>query len=688
MQNKKQICYKRLYPYFAAFAFITAFAVYLPALDGNFLSWDDLRYVTGNVNIRSLDYDFIKWVFTGTVLGNWHPLTMLSHAVDYAIYGPENPFGHHLTSVLIHAVNSALVFACSVELIRRAIPGESAGDSGDSGFTPISAGLVTALLFASHPLHVESVAWISERKDLLCALFYLLTVISYLKYTRAEGRSIARRYAVTLILFLLALMSKPMAVTLPVVLVILDVYPLRRLSVRTFLLEKAPFFLLTVVFSLVTLWAQKLGGAVSSTSAISLSERIGVAAWGYFFYIYKTVLPIELAPLYPYPRGLSLFSVTYGGALILLTAVTALSVLTWKKRPWLTASWAYYLVTLLPVIGLVQVGMQSAADRYSYIAGIVLFLLIGLSVSAIITRYAPARRLSTLIVVTLLPVSLLCAKTIAQSGVWHDTITLWSHEIEIYPEASALPYNNRGREYLDIVIAGGVDSNMAAARKALKDFSKAIELDSRFNKSFTNRGLLYMESGNLALAEADLDRSIEINKGQMAAYNGRGLLYKRTSRPLKALSDFTKAIELEPRTPGPYSNRGLLYKDLGELGKATDDFNAAIALDRRNTPPLINRGILFFETGRFDEAIKDFTDVITLEPNSAIAYNNRGGVLLSSGKSRLAIVDLTKALELDNTLTDAYLNLSLAYENLGDTKRAKVYYKKYQEVTRGVDGTH
>ncbi len=687
MQKEGHINYERFYPYFAALAFVTAFAVYLPALDANFLSWDDPRYVTGNVHIRSLDTGFVKWVFTGTVLGNWHPLTMLSHAIDYAIYGPENPLGHHLTSILIHALNSLLVFACSVELIRQALREESAGDDGERGFfTPISAGLVTALLFASHPLHVESVAWISERKDLLCALFFLLTVFSYLKYAIVERRSRAR-YAVTLILFLLALMSKPMAVTLPVVLIILDVFPLRRFSRRTFL-EKAPFFILTAVFSFVTLWAQKLGGAVSSTAAISLSERIGVAAWGYLFYIYKTVLPLELAPLYPYPRGLSLLSVTYGGALILLIAITALLIFTYRKKPFITAAWAYYLVTLLPAIGIVQVGMQSAADRYSYIPGIVLFMLAGLSVSAIIKRYAGKMRLLTLIIVTALPVTLLSGKTIAQISVWNDTITLWSHEIEIYPEDSALPYNNRGREYLDMVIAKGVVKERRAAENALNDFSKAIDLDSRFNKSFTNRGLLFMEYGETTLAEADLNRSIEINDRQMAAHNARGLLYQRTGRPLKALAGFTRAIELEPRTPGPYSNRGQLYKELGENEKAMSDFNAAIPLDRRNTPPLINRGILFFETGRYNEAIKDFTDVITLEPANAIAYNNRGGVLLSTGRSREAIGDLVKALELDKTLTDAYLNLSLSYKNLGDTEKADIYYNKYHQEIRGMDGTH
>ena len=685
MQSKRQINYNGLYPYFAALAAVAAFAVYLPALDSNFLSWDDPRYVTGNINIRSLDLSFVKWVFTGTVLGNWHPLTMLSHAVDYALYGPENPLGHHLTSVLLHAVNSALVFILSVELIRRAIPDE---ETGKTGFTPISVGLVTAMLFASHPLHVESVVWISERKDLLCALFYLLTLISYLKYVKIDGFSRAR-YALTLVLFLLSLMSKPMAVTLPLVLIILDVFLLKRLSIRILVLEKIPFFLLTAIFSLTALWAQKLGGAVSSTTAIGFGERIGVAAWGYFFYIYKTLLPIKLAPLYPYPRGLSLLSVTYGGAIALLIALIALSVFIRKKKPWLTAMWLCYLVTLLPVIGLVQVGQQAAADRYSYIPGIVLFLLAGLFATTIIKRYATGSvtRLCALILLTLLPVGVFSAKTIAQSSVWSDTITLWSHEIEIYPDGSALPYSNRGREYLDIVIARGVDNERETAGKALKDFSRAIEIDNRFNKSFTNRGLLFMEYGELALAERDLNRSIEINNQHMAPYNGRGLLYKKTGRPLKALADFTNAIRLSPRTPGPYSNRGLLYKDLGELRKALDDFNTAISLDERNTPPLVNRGILFFETGRYDEAIKDFTYVISLEPESAIAYNNRGAVLLSSGRSREATGDLTKALELDKTLTDAYLNLSLVYKNMGDTRLAEFYYNKFLQMTKGMNGT-
>ncbi len=402
---------------------LLAFAVFIPALGAGFVNWDDPAYVYQNPHIRSLD---LHWAFTAVVASNYHPLTLLSHTLDYALFGLD-PWGHHLTSIMLHALNSALVYLLSLALLERIMPRSGAPDSAGkgSGQRPgglsrnantgpsegaVFAALAAAFIFAAHPLHVESVAWVAERKDVLSAFLFLLSMLAYLGYTARRDKALP--YALSLIFFVLALLSKPMAVTLPVVLLVLDYYPLKRdgRGWGRLIIEKIPFFALSILSAVLTLWAQSSGGAVTKMHSYSLGARLIVAVRGYVFYLYKLIYPASLAPYYPLPLSAGAEDPLFLGSLLILIIISALCLyLALRGRRAPAALWAYYIVTLAPVIGIVQVGSQAAADRYAYITTIGFFMLAGFVMARLFTM--PAPRVPALFL-TFLAVALLGLKTV------------------------------------------------------------------------------------------------------------------------------------------------------------------------------------------------------------------------------------------------------------------------------------
>jgi hypothetical protein len=383
---------KNLKYYLAGSIALITFLVYLGALHNTF-AWDDRAYVLGNPHIRSLDVTLLKWAFLDFYSANWHPLTWMTHALDYALWG-LNPLGHHLTNNILHAANTFLTVILVVRLLE-VLKTKKAPNEGPSFLTDrailITAG-TTGLLFGLHPLHVESVAWVAQRKDFLCALFFLLCIILYTKYvseadnetTHRTSRFFNRRYLAVLGFFVLALLSKPMAVSLPLVLMILDWYPFNRIySFKTFrsaLFEKLPLAILSLASSIVTIMAQKAVGAVARPEVIPLSARMLVAAQSLTAYLFKMVFPHGLIPFYSYPlpSEISLYRFKYQLSIAVLIGITAACMTLMKKNKLWLSSWAYYIVTLLPVLGIVQVGGQSMADRYTYLPSLGPFLITGL----------------------------------------------------------------------------------------------------------------------------------------------------------------------------------------------------------------------------------------------------------------------------------------------------------------------
>jgi hypothetical protein len=380
---------------------------------------------------------------------------MFTHALDYSFWGLD-PRGHHLTSIIFHTFNTLLVFILVVQLLGCGRAGKTGIPNGFTGpdKKALIAGIVTALVFGIHPVHVESVAWISERKDVLSVFFFLLSVLAYLKYTSSRNSKRSISYGACLLLFTMALMSKPMAVTLPVVLLILDYYPLGRMSLegglkgaKWSLLEKVPFFVLSLLSSLITIWAQHTGGALTTLEAYPLKVRILVALRAYAFYIYKMVLPIDLAPFYPYPRSIDFFAIEFLVSFILLIVITTLCLWSVKRYKLFSAIWLYYLITLIPVIGIVQVGEQAAADRYTYLPSLGPFLLAGLG-AGIVFEISSKKLYRTAIIATLVVLSgILVNKTVKQTAIWQDSITLWSYEIKLFPNRVPIAHINLGIAY-------------------------------------------------------------------------------------------------------------------------------------------------------------------------------------------------------------------------------------------------
>jgi tetratricopeptide (TPR) repeat protein len=608
--------------YLAASAALMTLLVYLPALHNNFVEWDDGDYASANLHIRSLDVAFLKWAFLQFFASNWHPLTWISHALDYSLWG-LNPMGHHLTSVILHTINTFLVVVLVIRLLdvyrtKQNSP-QRRGDAENSmlklkvlpsyGFilderaVLIAAG-TTGLLFGLHPLHVESVAWVAERKDLLCALFFLLSIMMYAKYVGVQGSGVRgqesgvrsqklkdsgnakagpkkafinKHYLFTLGFFILALLSKPMAVTLPVVLLILDWHPFDRIrSLKTFqavCVEKLPFFILSLASSIVTVFAQRAGGALSSVAFTPLPTRVLVAAKAVIDYLGKMAWPLNLIPFYPYPKTASFTSWEYFAPAALAAGITVLcAVLAIKKhKMWLTA-WGYYVVTLVPVLGIVQVGGQSMADRYTYLPSLGPFLVIGLG-TAWLWEKARAQQKPGPFVKLFIGSAAACMvfflsfATIEQTGVWKNSLSLWTYVIAREPDVS-LAYNNRGLTYDEL---GRLDL-------AIEDFDRAIELDPSDHKAYTNRGMLYGKMGRFDKAIADFEQAIVLEPSHAEAYNNLGIAYAKVGLVDKALEQFNKTILIDPDQAMAYYNRGLLYLRTGDKERASVDYQKACDL--------------------------------------------------------------------------------------------------------------
>ena len=598
-----------------------SFAIYLLSLGNEFVRWDDSDYVTGNPHIRSFDPAFLKWAFLDFYAANWHPLTWVSHALDYAVWG-LNPLGHHLTNNMLHAVNTFLVVLLVVRLIEATKPAswqagkptssqadESASlqagkltSSHKSRFTLIVAG-VTGLLFGIHPVHVESVAWVAERKDLLCAVFYLLSILSYLKYAadasqRARGtgqrdntqsakgkeqsavppmRSAPGPMLSALCFFILALLSKPMAVSLPLVLLILDWYPLERVnSLKTFrvaFIEKIPFMVLSVISSVLTVIAQRTGGAMELMEVVPLPARMLVAAKALVAYLENMVMPLKLIPYYPYPKDVSLFNIEYMSAVILVIGFTSVCLVVAKKRKLWLALWAYYVLTLIPVLGIVQVGGQSMADRYTYLPGIGPFLFAGLAAAWISMRLDTLKRwgrgvkimTATGAALVLLSMTYL---TVKQIGVWKNPFTLWDYVIQRNPGSVAVAYQNRGQLF----------EAMGRLDDALEDYNRAIALKPADYLYHYNRGIVYAKLGRLDNALEDYGRAIALKPAYYDAYVNRGNIHLGLGLTDKALEDYGKAITLDSFRHEAYRNRGVVYMRVGDRRLAVADFQKACEL--------------------------------------------------------------------------------------------------------------
>ena len=532
-------------------------ALYAPALHNGFVNYDDPDYVTANPHIRQgLCWSNLVWAFTATAEANWHPLTWISHMADVQVFG-LNPAGHHAVSVWLHAINVVLLFL----LLTRA-----------TGYTLRSA--VVAALFAVHPLNVESVAWVAERKSLLCALFFLLALWSYGCYARKPG---VARYLGVALMFALGLMAKPMIITFPFVLLLLDYWPLQRLSAGELrsdgsasrapflrlLGEKLPLFALSAASALITVFAQHSAGALGVTAALPLHLRVKNALYSYLVYLFKGVWPSHLAVFYPHPEN-SLGWWKVSAAAVVLLTITGL-VWRFRGKKYLLIGWLWYLGTMVPVIGMVQVGRQAMADRYAYLPFIGLFVMaVWLSAEGL-ARIRPSRWATASVALAI--VSSYAAASYIQIGYWRSSYTLFSHALQV-TSANGIAEDNLGAALMD----------MGHPDLALPHFETAVRLVPELSAAHYNLATVLHQYNQLdrALHEYQLALTYAADPTAAAqAHNNLGVLRMQRNQAAAAISEFTAAIQANPNEQNSYLGRGSLEYQQHNLDAALADFSRA-----------------------------------------------------------------------------------------------------------------
>jgi tetratricopeptide (TPR) repeat protein len=560
--------------------------------DCGFINLDDNHYVYENAYVQSgLNWNSIGQTFSSELVktsGNWHPLTWLSLMLDYQVFG-LNPQGYHLINLLFHVMNIILLFLIFRRMTKSLWP---------SAFV--------AALFAIHPLHVESVAWIAERKDVLSTFFWMLTLGAYSYYVESPG---FRRYCFVFLFFALGLMAKPMLVTLPFVLLLLDYWPLQRfqeikpdhkiqketLETKTpadpeykwsliypLLWEKVPLFVLAILSSIVTYIAQQSSGAVQSIKVLSLSSRIGNAFVSYIVYIGKMIWPNNLAVFYPYSRLLVPWQVL--GTVLLLIAITMAVFWKVKRSPYLATGWLWYSGTLVPVIGIVQVGGQVMAERYTYIPLIGLFIMVAWGVPDLLKKWK--YRKAILLTLSVLSILFLSIITWTQVGYWQNNFTLYDHTLKVTDYNWPI-YNFRGFAY----------STIGNYRQAIEDYGRAIEIKPDYAEAYINRGVAYSTIGNYRQAIEDYGRAIEIKPDYAEAYINRGNTYNGLGNYRQAIEDLNRAITIKPDFAEAYINRGNTYNGLGNYRQAIEDYGRAIEIKPGYYAEYINRALVYLNQG-------------------------------------------------------------------------------------------
>jgi len=576
---------------------LSTLLIYLPSLDNSF-AWDDKSLVVNNPRIRDLSAENLRWAFTTTLGGNWMPLTWLSFLLDQQIGGP-GPRIFHVTQLVLHILNTLWVLL----LVRRLL--DLGGVGKDAIFRWKTASL-TALLFGIHPMHVESVAWVSERKDLLYAFFFLAAMHRHLA-PRPDGNKGFLRDAEVLLLFALSLMSKPMAVTLPLVLLLLDFWPAgkRREDVRRRLLSfYGPAFLLSVAAAAAAVWAQGTTQAYEMAETHSAGFRILHACRSLLYYPAKMLAPSGLSALVPFPdmtgwQGIAMLLGSAAGAAFL----TALAVLRRSRWPAFSVAWGYHVVTLLPVLGILQVGAQAVADRYTYLPG--LAFLAGASWAVLrATRSRPLLQ-GALVAVVALALGIV---TVRQTGYWKDSTTMWQRVVSVHPDRSAFAHEN-------------LAANLIARERfgeALREYDRALAVDPSSARASSGRGAALLALGRGEEAGKELQKTLRLDPSDREARKNLWILYGERGEREQALAVIREAVRLDPRDRDSRFRLAATLFSSGRIGEAEEQFRVLVGIDPKDLDARVNLGAALARQGRFEEAVREFEEARRLRPEDGV----------------------------------------------------------------------
>jgi tetratricopeptide (TPR) repeat protein len=669
---------------------ISTVLVYLPLVGNGFVNYDDPDYVTSNSHVQGgLTWTNIVWAFTTGHASNWHPLTWISHMVDWQLFG-SHPGPHHLVNVAFHIANTLLLF-----LVFRQMTGA------------LWRSALVAALFALHPLHVESVAWISERKDVLSAFFFMLTLLSYGKYVGAGQRTedrgqksevggqksgvgtpssiihppSSRFYFLSLLMFALGLMSKPMLVTLPFVLLLLDYWPLQRIQLSAprsqrpilgrLLVEKIPFLALSVGSCAVTFLVQKHGGAVSTS--VDFAARLANALVSYARYVIKAIWPAKLSILYPHPGHWSALTVALSGGLIVVISVIVFM----RKRAWLSVGWLWFLGTLVPVIGVVQVGIQSMADRYTYIPLIGLCIMFSWGLAELIqTRAASAaaRDEKGGDIVAGRPAFVLgigfalaaCALlTFIQIHHWRNSETLFRHAVAVTKD-NYLAYNNLGF-YL---------SGQGKIDEALENYQMSVQINPNYEDALNNLGYALAGQKKFNDSLPYYEAALRVRPNHTEVHNNLGNALSELGRIDEAIRHYRIVLEQKPDHADAHNNLGIALAMQGKLDEAIPHFMDAIRFKTDYASAHSNLGNAFAAQHKFEEAIGEYRESLRLKPDDAQAHNNLGNALAEQGNLDEAIKEYTKALQLNADNPEAHFNLGVTLVRKGNPQEAATHFRE------------
>jgi|WetSurMetagenome_2_1015567.scaffolds.fasta_scaffold25717_2 protein O-mannosyl-transferase len=658
-------------------------AAYWPVQNYPFTNYDDPEYVIDNPHVTTgLTLKNIEWAFTKSHSANWHPLTWISHMIDCQVYGLVAG-GHHTTNLIIHILNAMLLFS----LLSRM-----------TGAHWRSA--LVAALFALHPLHVESVAWVAERKDVLCTFFLFLTIGAYVRYAQRPGLG---NYTMVVVLFAAGLMAKPMLVTLPVLLLILDFWPLYRLCYRPdagfssfsptlsviersfthLVFEKIPLFALSLGSCIVTVIVQK---NYRATSEMPLDDKLSNAFISYVSYIVSFVFPKDLCVLYPYQEGFS-YIISIGA--VCFIGIITLFIVRKRKYKWLLAGWLWYVCSLVPVIGIIQVGMQQRADRYTYIPLIGLFIILSWGMNLLLSAFPKIKTIG--ITFTCAAIVCLAILTREQVTYWKDNVTLYSHALQCN-EKNYVIHNNLGSDLL----------NRGQVEIAQKHFEACLRIPVRtyYSSAEYNLGRVYSQKGDFDRAIEYFKEAIRSDSTNFSPYFLLGEIYKKTGKDSSSIACFKKAIHFKPDFLGAYLYLGFIMLEKDSLKTAIDLFSGVIEMKPDNwqaryfsglswakkgdfqrafirfleaielckgaaTDPYISLGVLLYKKGKLSSAKGLFSQAIGIAPLHAELYCNRATVYWLQNNLDSAEADYVHALRLKPGLASAHKRLAQLYTKKG-----------------------
>jgi tetratricopeptide (TPR) repeat protein len=662
--------------------FIITMVAYIPTLQNGFVNWDDDSFLVANPNYRGLGWKQLHWMFTTCYLSSCMPLTWMTYSLDYVFWG-MNPFGYHLSSSLIHAANAVLFYFVSLRLLRLSV-----SSSNVSWQLPIrlAAGFA-ALFFALHPLQVEVVAWAIGREMAVAGFFFFLTLLCYLKAFENESKGAPhwRWMGAAWLFYAMSLLGKEVAMTLPFALLVMDVYPLRRLGgergrwfgpqVRRLWWEKVPFLLLTVGAGVRAVLGKEGTGAVYPLAGYGLLPRVAQVLYSLGFYPRKTLLPLDLSPLYPLHGFTGIWELQWllSGVLVLL--LSAGFFFAGRRWPGGLAAWVFYAVLLMPVSGIVTFGPQLAADRFSYLPSLGWAVLLGAGLfycwQLWVNKHVGLR---TLVLTQSLAALLLVGLgvlTWQQTQIWHNSERLWKHALAI-DQRSSFAHNNLGLAL----------EERGAFAEAIEEFRKAVEIDPAFVEAHTNLGNFLARRGSPEEAVSHLRQALAIDPTFASAQNTLGNILADRGESDKAIEHFRKALQTNPKSALTYYNLGRILAERGDLEEAIEAYRKAIEINSLDPDAHNNLGLLLARRGNLDQAIEQFREALRVNPRYAKAYFNLGKVFVQQDRFEDAVQNFQHALRIEPAIVEIHENLARTFARQGKKQEAVRHYEEALRLSK------